>query len=406
MNADTVLVVGCTSASAHGQDQMRRLTAQAAARGLRLLGVDTPAALDGGGWRMAADEILPLAYDDEDACREFAAAHPEVTAVLTLKEGAVLATALLARALGLPGNAPEAVRTIRTKDLCREALRVAGFTQPRSAVAADLPAAERFLAENGGSGPWIVKPRDGMGSAGVSLVTSARDLPTALDALDGVRPFLIEEFVRGEEFSAEGVMLGGECRILGLTRKHTGAGFVETGHRMPAGLDAAVDESARAETARAVAVAGITHGIVHVEFWVSPEGDVVLGEIHARPGGDFLHALVEHTRPGLELFGTLLDDLLGRPAAAIPPAAGAAGCDFLVLDPGRVRSVEGWGMLSRSSGLLAAHLGVWPGDVIGPVTSSADRHGVLVAGADGPEGVEEILAEARGRLDIVLEAAR
>ncbi|MFJ3937634.1 ATP-grasp domain-containing protein [Streptomyces parvus] len=406
MTADTVLVVGCTSASAHGQDQMRRLAAQAAARGLRVLGVDTPAALAGGIWRMAADEVRPLDYSDEEACRRFAAARPEAAAVLTLKEGAVLAAARLARALGLPGNALEAVRTIRTKDLCRDALRNAGFTQPRSTVAADLREAERFLAESGGNGPWIVKPRDGMGSAGVSLVRSAHDLPAALDALGGVRPFLVEEFVHGEEFSAEGVMLGGVCRILGLTRKRTGAGFVETGHRMPAGLDATIDELARAETARAVAATGISHGIVHVEFWTTPEGGIVLGEIHARPGGDFLHALVEHTRPGLELFGALLDDLLGRPAAAIPPETGAAGSDFLVLAPGRVAAVEGWGMLSRSSGLLAAHLGVWPGDILGPVTSSADRHGVLVAGADGTEGVETVLAEARGRLSIVMETAR
>jgi biotin carboxylase len=387
---------------------MRRLAEQARARGVRLLGADTAANLRSGIWRMPADEFAELEFTEAaaDTCRAFAAAHPEVRAVMTLKEAGVVPAALLADAFGVAGNSVEAARTIRTKDLCRTVLHAAGLDQPRFTVASGLAEATAFLADRdrAGTGPWIVKPRDGQGSAGVSLVRSAADLPTALARVDSGRPFLIEEFIEGDEFSAEGVMAGAALRVLTLTRKRTGAGFVETGHRTPAGLAPATDAAARAAVVRAVTAAGVTHGLVHAEFWVTAEGDVVLGEIHARPGGDFIHALVEHTLPGFEMFGALLDDLLGHPLPAIPPQRGAAGAEFIVLDSGRVQSVEGWEKATDQPALIAADLDVRPGDVLAAVGSSADRHGVFVAGAATPDEVEAVLAGARDSLRIEIGA--
>ncbi|MEU6374354.1 ATP-grasp domain-containing protein [Streptomyces sp. NPDC046909] len=397
-DSDAVLVVGSTTPSPHGQDQLTRLAAQARSRGLRLIGADTPRALESGVWRMPAEVTLPLEYGDLDACRDFAAAHPDVAAVVTVKEGCVLAVSHLARALGVAGNEPEAVRTVRTKDLCRAVLAEAGFVQPAFAVAADREEAARFLAAT--EGPWIVKPRDGMGSAGVALVRDPGELDAATRGLE--LPFLVEQFVEGPEYSAEGVMVGGKPRILALTAKRTGAGFVETGHRTPAPLDPATAAAARDAVAGAVTATGLTHGVLHAEFWVTPAGDIVLGEIHARPGGDFIHALVEETHPGFELYGTLLDDLLGRPVPEPPAASGAAGADFLVLGPGEVTSVTGWDTVTSDPALVAAHLSVRAGDVLTEVTSSADRHGLLVAKGTDLAAVDATLTAARARLDVRL----
>ncbi|MGP4092302.1 ATP-grasp domain-containing protein, partial [Streptomyces sp. KR55] len=293
---------------------------------------------------------------------------------------------------------PEAVRTVRTKDLCRAVLAEAGFPQPGFAVAAGREEAAHFLAAT--EGPWIVKPRDGMGSAGVSLVRARSELEAVVAQLE--RPFLVEEFVEGTEYSAEGVMVGGKPRILALTAKRTGAGFVETGHRTPAPLDAVTAAAARDAVAGAVTATGLTHGVLHAEFWVTPAGAIVLGEIHARPGGDFIHTLVEETHPGFELYGTLLDDLLGRPVPEPPVSRGAAGADFLVLGPGRVASVTGWEALTTDPALVAAHLSVREGDVLTEVASSADRHGVLVATGPDLAAVDATLSAAKARLDVRL----
>ncbi|WP_018681422.1 ATP-grasp domain-containing protein [Actinokineospora enzanensis] len=394
----TLLVLGCASTTPHGRDQMRRVAEQAARRDVRVIGADTAANLAAADVSGVVGETAVLDVHSPDAVRSWANGRAGIGAVLTFREMCVESVAAATSALGLAGNDPAVAHTIRTKDLCRELLRDKGFRQPECAVAEDLAAATAFVART--RGPWVVKPRDGMGSVGVSLVRSPADLSDAVSRLPAGTPFLVETFVSGREFSAEGVLLAGRPRVLALTAKTTGAGFVETGHRMPADLDPATAATAHAEIEAALRVIGITHGIFHVEFWVDDD-TVVLGEVHARPGGDFIHAMVEHTRPGLELYGLLIDDLFGE-VADIPPPATAAGVEFLLLPPGTVHSVGGWTDAVSHPAVITAHLSVRPGDVIGPIRGSADRHGVLVVGGPTRAAVDETLHDllAGLRIDI------
>lgn len=385
---------------------MRLVSDQARRRKARLIGADTPANLrampPGLVDDALVDEIAEFDVHNPEAARAWSAQQTSsglsVDAVLTFREKCVEPVAAIADELGLAGNHPEVARTIRTKDLCREALRDAGFRQPRCAAVADEAAARRFLAETP-PGPWIVKPRDGLGSAGVSLVDRPAQLAGAISRLTPGVPFLIETYVPGAEFSAEGVLLDGEPMVLALTGKRTGDRFVETAHRIPAALDETTARFASAEVARALRAVGVTRGVFHVEFWVH-EGVVTLGEIHARPGGDFIHAMVEHTRPGLELYGMLIDDLLGEPAGSVPERTAAAGADFLILPAGRVNAVHGWDEVLADPALLVADLAVRPGDRVGPVRDSGDRHGVLVVGAANSQEVDASLRRLRDRLRI------
>lgn len=417
MAGETILVLGCTAVTPWGRHQMVRLSEQARRRGLVLVGADSPANLDSArpGELTAVNETVALDVRDPAACRAWAAGVRGIDSVLTFHELSVLPAAVVARELGVPGNDPEAVRCIRTKDLCRQRLREAHFAQPHTAVCASRADAERFMHHT--QGPWIVKPRDGLASTGVSLVNNVADLSKAMITLanlsaslgkfgnQSVSPgkpkslarFLIETYVPGEEFSAEGVLLDGVPHVLALTRKATNDGFIETGHSVPAGLDDASTAAASETVTQAVSAVGITRGVFHVEFWLSERG-IVLGEIHARPGGDYLHALVEYSRPGLELYGMLIDDLLGRDPAPVPAQTRAAGADFLLLPPGRLRTVHGWREITRHPDVLAADLLVSPGDIIGPVTDSLDRHGVILVGADETKRVDDLLAELGAQL--------
>lgn len=401
MSRARVLVLGCASRTPHGQDQLRRLVEQAEHRGVDVLGADTRRNLD--AWRgPSAVELLELEVDDPRACRDWAPAAPPVDAVLTFREMCVESVAAVSDALGLPGNAPEAVRSIRNKDLCRRTLEEAGLPQPRVRLVEAAEDAAEFVASTP-PGPWITKPRDGMGSEGVSLVNSPQDLPGALAHLPANRPFLVEEFVRGPEYSAEGVMLGGRPVVLAVTEKSVGASFVELGHRMPARLDG--EGAAHAVVGRALEAAGITHGVFHVEFWLSG-GRCVIGEIHARPGGDFLHAMLEHVHPGFELYGALMDDLLGRARVDLPgEPSRAAGADYLVLPPGKVASVSGWEEVVDAPSVISARLSVEVGELVPPVDSSASRHGMIVVGADDHDQVDSLLRGMRERIRVDVEPA-
>ncbi|XCM34166.1 hypothetical protein ABXI76_12805 [Streptomyces parvus] len=59
---------------------------------------------------------------------------------------------------------------------------------------------------------------------------------------------------------------------------------------------------------------------------------------------------------------------------------------LIVRPPGRLASVSGWDEAVSVDQCVASGLLVGPGDRIGPVTWSADRHGfVVVEGASGAE---------------------
>ncbi|MBT2385313.1 ATP-grasp domain-containing protein [Streptomyces sp. ISL-11] len=405
----TLLVMGHAGMPAWGRDQIRRLSEQARARGVRLLGADTPESLRASPAEELGlvDDVVALDVHDARACRAWAASGPpRIDAVLTVRELSAHPTAVLARELGLAGNDPEAVLRIRTKDLCRQRLRESGFPQPGSAVCRNAEEAERFMRETG-PGPWIVKPRDGLASIGVSLVERPRELAAALRKFETTAPamsplppsssFLVETFVDGDEYSAEGIVLDGVPQVLALTRKTVTDGFISTSQRVPSGLDKVTADEARDAVARGLTAVGVSHGIFHIELWVTAAG-VVLGEFHIRGGGDYIHALVEHARPGLEIYGTLVDDLLGRAPAPVPDASRAARVEFLFAPAGRLRAVHGWEELTRHPAVIAAHLQVAPGDVIGEVKDSFNRSAVFVAGADSAEDVDALAASLSSRV--------
>ena len=417
-----------------GRDQLRRLTGQARRRGLRPLGADTAARLAQATPEECAlfDATVDLDVRDARACRAWAAGrHTGIDAVLTVAELSVLPAAEIAQELGLPGNSPDAVRGIRYKDRCRQLLREAGFPQPESKVCHGIEEARCFVWDTA-PGPWVVKPRDGLASVGVRMVRDPEGLPEAVaqaaaasaehafqlapddgarpapatdETLGDTAPFLVETHVDGAEFSAEGVFVQDAPRVLGLTRKQVTEGFISTSQRMPSGLDETTDTEVRRTVESALTATGLTHGAFHVELWLTGQG-VVLGEFHIRTGGDFIHALVEHTRPGLEFYGMHLDDLLGEEPAEVPPLTRAARVQFLFPPPGRLRAVHGWDALVAHPAVIDAALTVAPGDTLASTPDSFTRAGVFVVGADTAEKADALAEDLASRLDFEIEGPR
>jgi hypothetical protein len=377
--------MGCGLRSGHGRDQIRLLHEQARNRGLELIGAEKPANLSFAD-ASKFSSVVPCEVEDAAAAvATMKSVDADFAGVLAFRDLCVEPLSEVAQALGIPAVSPLAARTTRNKDLSRERLREAGVPQPASTLVRNVTEAREFLDATL-PGPWIVKPRDGMGSAQVDLVRSAAGLEHAFAGRPQGSPVLIEEFVQGPEFSADGVVVGGVPVIAALTQKSMGPRFVERGHRVPADLPDAQVALVHEQMRVALPAVGLTRGLFHVEFWTNDTG-VVLGEIHARPGGAFIPTMAEYARPGLEMYGLYLDDVLGRPPHALPPTTRSAGMRHLIVQPpGWLASVSGWDEAVAVDPCIASGLLVGPGDRIGPVTWSADRHGfVVVEGASGAE---------------------
>ncbi|MEV0224557.1 ATP-grasp domain-containing protein [Streptomyces sp. NPDC050704] len=393
----TLLLVGGARGASLGVDMVVRALAQARARGLRTHVTSRADALAAAPEAVEAADAVSVV--DHGAPGETAAWAVRETAqgarfdvVLALQEMAQVAAAETAEALGLFGNPAAAVRRIRTKDACRRALAEAGFAQPKVRLCEDAAAAREFLARS--RGPWIVKPRDAMGSLGVSLVTGPAKLPAAMELLPDNRPFLVEEFVDGPEFSVEGMFLGGAPKVLAITAKEKVPPpyFVEVGHVLPAGLPERVRAEVERQVRGALRALDLRAGAFHVECWLTADG-VVIGEVHGRCGGDWIHRMLEYVVPGLDLFGVLCDDLLRRGRGAGAPATlepvRAAAVRYLVPPPGRVVSIDGWERVRAQPDVLHAELTVAEGDVIRPVQRSGDRAGFVLVGAPNASRARE-----------------
>ncbi|WP_328782648.1 ATP-grasp domain-containing protein [Streptomyces canus] len=355
-----------------------------------------------------ADAVHALDPDRPEDCvrwaRDRAAEGLHFDAVLGLRDPVQFSAAELTGVFGAAGNPIDAVRRVRNKDACREALAAAGFRQPSVWLCSDLDDAARALRES--AGPWVVKPRDGLGSIGVRLVTGPEDLARAVDELPTQDPFLVEGFVTGPEFSVEGVFVGGGAKVLAITAKEKlpPPYFVELGHVLPAELPEETRKEIDQEVTAALDALDLRFGVFHVELWLTQDG-VVLGEVHARPGGDWLHRLLTYAIPGLEFFGPVFDDLLGRPPGPLPVATRAAAVRFLAPPPGRLLRIDGWERVASHPAVLYAGLFVEPGGVIRPVRDSGDRAGVVVVGAETPARALELAAELARSVEFEVEPA-
>ncbi|WP_105970563.1 ATP-grasp domain-containing protein [Streptomyces geranii] len=413
-----LLFVGGAGDATLAVDVVENALRQARARGLTIHLTNQEATLPATPTVNAlADTVSAVDFSVRGASaewvRERTSAGDRYEVVFGVREMAQEAVAEVADALGLPGNAPEAVHRVRTKDEARAHLAAAGFRQPRFRVCATEPEARGFLA--GSTGPWVVKPRDAMGSEGVTRIDGPAELAAALDFLPaghggddgsgGEVSFIVEEFVEGTEYSAEGVFLGGAPHILALTSKELlpPPNFFEIEYVIPAILPEPTATEIERQVEAALTALGLRFGQFHVELWWTEHG-VVLGEVHVRNAGGWIHRMLPHVIPGLEWFGLVYDDVLGNPVdkAALKPVRGSA-IRFLTPPPGRLLAIEGWDEVLAHPAVLHAELAITPGTVVEPHRSVGNRVGHIAVGADTPEEAQALARKLEAGVRFVTE---
>ncbi|MET9083193.1 ATP-grasp domain-containing protein [Streptomyces sp. NPDC004237] len=343
------------------------------------------------------------------AVKEFAARTPGLAGVCTYMEHHVLLAARIAEQLGLPGPSPAAMAACRDKAATRRLLAKRDVPSARSVQAADEDAAVEHARLIGY--PVVVKPRGMAGSAGVlradsdsevraAFLHAAQETVLGLDAYaePGV---LVEEYLDGEEISAETVVVGDDVRIVAITRKRLGnePRFQELGHLVD-GADPLLGDSAVTETVtRAVRALRIKRGVLHVELRRTGRGPAVV-ELNGRPGGDLIPVLV-HAATGVDLMAAVADLASGTVPDLTPTRARAAAVRFLLpAFSGRVGAVSVPADLRDQPWLerlvWTRHLGERV--TAPPLATIEDRLGHWVVTGDTAEECEERLAEVLVRV--------
>jgi ATP-grasp domain len=195
------------------------------------------------------------------------------------------------QALGLPGLHGEAARDFRDKDRMKRVLRAAGVPVARSALVHSLAEARTF-AELVGY-PLVVKPPEGLGARATWRVADEAALDAALQRLSpsATRPVQAEEFVVGEEFTMETVMIGGQPVWRSWSRYHPTPlqvlehGWMQYTVLLPREVDDPRFTRFFATNLAALRALGLHDGISHMEWFLRPDGTAMVSEVGARPPG-------------------------------------------------------------------------------------------------------------------------
>ena len=206
-----------------------------------------------------------------------------------LWEPGVVLAAELREQFGAAGLDVATARQFRDKELMKQVLDRSGIRTPRH-VAADSIAAVWTAAREIGF-PVILKPIAGAGSADTYRVNCNDDLRAVLPALRHVPVVSVEEFVDGEEYTFDTITIDGRIAYYNIAWYRPRPLIARSNEWISPQVIALRDidrpefEDAIEMGRQVIDALGFDTGFTHMEWYRKADGEIVFGEIGARPPG-------------------------------------------------------------------------------------------------------------------------
>ncbi|MFH0246330.1 ATP-grasp domain-containing protein [Streptomyces sp. HK10] len=342
------------------------------------------------------------------------ARHP-FTAVASFSEKDQDKAAHVAEALELPWHSPETVTLVHDKLAMRERLRAVGVDPTHNALAGSVADIIAFGTERGW--PVVVKPAQGTGSSGVTVVAGPEEAEAAWAWAGGAQwvenPLvLVEEYLTGAEFSVETISEDGVHLPVAVVAKHAlPTHCVEVGHVAPAGIPAETEARVHILVKELLTALGVRQGVTHTELKLTDDGSVRVVETHLRPAGDDIPTLVRDA-VGIDLIDLLVEQTLGRSVldglrgnrTAVAEAAGGAAVWYAVPRfPGRVVEVAGVDKARAMPHVVAVDPAIAPGEMVTEVRDSFSRVASVRAVAPTAQAALDAAKAAAALVEAVVE---
>lgn len=261
-----------------------------------------------------ADYFYPISIDEKEEittrCRELG-----VVGVCSItSDFAVPTVNYVAHELGLVGNPLITSELARNKYKMRCAFKQAGLYTPFF-IRVNTNYTDEEVENI--SYPVIVKPTDRWSSKGVTRVNRKEDLQKAVcyaakESFDNFA--IIEEYMSGQEYSAECICFKGKVYVLAYTQKQTTGypHYIESGHFQPALLSKEDKERITKVASKALKALCIENGAAHMEFKILPNGEIGIIEIGARMGGDCIGTDLTPISTGMDYIRMVIDIACGK----------------------------------------------------------------------------------------------
>ncbi len=290
---------------------------------------------------------VPRIMDEDDVVERVSQwlRGKEVDRILANWEPLVILAAKLRERYGMPGMTVDTVRGFRDKELMKERVRAAGLRVPRSRRVR-TEHETRAAAEEIGY-PLILKPIAGAGSADTYRVTSKAELDATIAKMRGIPEASCEEYVEGEEFTFDTVSIGGRPAYENVAA-YLPKPIEMRSQEWISPVIITVRDMGQPKLAPGIALGRnvlqalrMGDGFTHMEWFLTPKGEAVFGEIACRPGGAHLVDQMNYTSD-IDLFREWARVACWGAFDAVAPRKYNAGVIFKrALGQGRITRIEG-----------------------------------------------------------------
>ncbi len=292
-----------------------------------------------------------------DATRALTAQLGPPVQIIAALEQLQVPLAEVREALKIPGMGVAAARNFRDKSRMKDVLRAAGIPCARHRLVENAGQAQEFLREVGF--PVVMKPPAGAGGKSTFRVRDEAELITLLERYrpNPARPVLLEEFVRGREYSFDSVFISGKpvwysiSRYLPAPLEVLDNPWIQWCVLLPRRVDGPEFDPIRAAAIPGLKALGMDTGLSHMEWFQRADESVAISEVGARPPGAQFTTLLAyahdldfyHAWPRLMVFGEFDP----------PPRNHAVGAAYIRgQGRGRVKAIHGLEEAQRRYGEL------------------------------------------------------
>ena len=307
--------------------------------------------------------------------------------------------------VGLPHLDDQQVRWVRNKAEMKVRFAELGIPTARHcrvSQAGDV----RLFAESWGW-PVVLKPVDSF----ATIDTYRIDGPDQLDELVPLLPsraWMVEEFVAGPEYQLCALVARG--RVLDTFISINPSPLLDTlvgsmnadvtiGPHCP---EYAVHDAVASMVQRLVDGMAIDHGYLHMEFFVRPDGQVLMSEIGARLAGCGIptnHGLAF----GFDIFGATLDTYLQRVPKLDYTRSRCVGDLLLPTRTGRVVAMTPLDDLYALPGVMTGRYDVAVGELVTEHRASNARSGLVHVEGESPRQVLDRMQRVLDAFSLTVE---
>ncbi|MDN8593002.1 ATP-grasp domain-containing protein [Paenibacillus sp. 11B] len=334
-----------------------------------------------------------------------------IAALLTPGENAIEIGGQIRSEFGIPGMQRNQAEAVRNKWIMKQMLHQRGIRTSDIAIALNEEDYLQFTDKHGF--PIIVKPLSGYGSINTFKLSSMEELFHYLrHSRQEQQKDLLEEFISGKEFHCDSIVSKGEVVFSSVSQYLYNCLDIATNQKPPASITFPEGSSEdfiqriKEVNQQVIAALGINHSVTHAELFLTPQGEVVFGEIGARIGGSQVMPPCIKNTHGVDFFKAVTELEVGIYEFSKQETSNKyTGMICFPSRTGIIRNISGIEDYEDISGIIEFHVAYQVGQRAGDVSDTMTRSGFAIVEGDSFEELRHTLLDMYDRFNIEVNVA-